>query len=129
MSRHCSLSRICVPEIDWSPGEPVQEQLVKTLRTSRRVLAVVSDTFIRNTISLLQFRLAMKEKLLDPRTKLIGEDLLEKKNSRNFSLLSVVLLHQDPSVDLMPEDIRNYVELVTHIKTDTQQLEQKLRYC
>ena len=59
--------------MDWRPGELVQEQLVQTLRTSRRVLAVVSDSFIQNTASLLQFRLAMKEKLLDPRSKLIGK--------------------------------------------------------
>ena len=51
----------------------MQEQLLETLRQSKRVFAVLTESFIRDPWCLLQFRLAMAEKLESPSSRLIGK--------------------------------------------------------
>ena len=103
----------------------MQDQLQETLRQSRRVFTVLTEAFVKDPWCLLQFRLAMAEKLGSPSSRLIGKT----KNivPRLLTSLFIVILHGQPSFKDMPEDIRNFVKKVTHVKTDSVELDEKLR--
>ena len=64
---------VCLPARDWRPGDQVQDQLSDSIRESERVLAIITDSFIADPWCVLQFTLAMKERLLLPVSGLIGE--------------------------------------------------------
>ena len=64
---------ICLPGRDWEPGERAVDQLSDSIRESERVMAVITDSFIRDPWCVLQFTLAMRERLNQPVSGLIGE--------------------------------------------------------
>ena len=70
---YLSLFSVCLPESDWRAGETKQDQLLETLRRSKRVFAVLTETFIKDPWCLLQFRMAMAEKLESTSSRLIGK--------------------------------------------------------
>ena len=40
----------------------------------------------------------------------------------------IVLLHKEPRISAMPQDMRTFVKLVTYVKSEDEELEEKLRY-
>ena len=46
----------------------------------------------------------------------------------NLTLLNIlVVLHKEPRLSEMPQDMRTFVKLVTHVKSGDEELEEKLR--
>ena len=72
-SQYFSSHSICLPRRDWEPGERAVDQLSDSIRESERVMAVITDSFIRDPWCVLQFTLAMRERLTQPVSGLIGE--------------------------------------------------------
>ena len=103
----------------------MQDQLLETLRQSKRVFAVLTETFIKDPWCLLQFRMAMAEKLESSSSRLIGKHSKLIYFERIKPVL--VILHGQPSFHEMPEDIESYVRKTTHIKTESCGFGDKLR--
>ena len=72
-SQYFSSHSICLPVRDWEPGERAVDQLSDSIRESERVMAVITDSFISDPWCVLQFTLAMRERLTQPVSGLIGE--------------------------------------------------------
>ena len=65
---------ICLPGRDWEPGERAVDLVSSSIRESVRVMAVITDSFISDPWCVLQFTLAMREKLATQTVSgLIGE--------------------------------------------------------
>ena len=62
----------CVSSESLPAGSSMPEEMTRLMKRSRRVVALISDHFVSDPWCLLQFNLAMAEKLRDSSPKLLG---------------------------------------------------------
>ena len=55
--------KLCIHERDFTPGEPIEENISRAIESSRRVILVVSPSFVTSHWCLLEMRLARQVSL------------------------------------------------------------------
>ncbi|KAJ2945800.1 hypothetical protein O0L34_g4705 [Tuta absoluta] len=102
--------RICVHYRDWSVGEWIPAQIMKSVRRSKRTIIVLSKNFVKSCWGVLEFRHANAGAAADGRKRLL-----------------VLVLDDVLSEKLSPE-LQGYLELNTYLECSDPWFWEKLRY-
>lgn len=95
--------RVCVHSRDWVVGEPIPQQIARSVAASRRTLLLLSRHFIQSSWSLLEFRTAL---------------------ARSGSLLAVLL---EPVKELQPpSDLATWLASTTYLPREDPDFWEKL---
>lgn len=63
--------RVCLHYRDWIPGEYIQEQILTSVKASRRTIVVLSKNFVESVWGQLEFKAAHSQALQDKTNRII----------------------------------------------------------
>jgi len=103
--------KLCLHYRDWIPGDPIPDQILRSVQSSRRTIVVLSPNFLKSVWGKVEFKTAHAEALKDGTSKVI------------------VVVYQDvgPCADL-DEDLKAYLQMNTYLKWDSQWFWKQLMY-
>lgn len=102
--------KICVHTRNWLPGEAIPDQIVESVKNSRRTIVVLSKSFKDSVWGIMEFRIAHTQSMKERRTRLI------------------VIIKDDVDLKNVSSEISAYLNTNTYIKSDDPWFWQKLRY-
>ncbi|KAF2361522.1 Leucine rich repeat 5 [Trinorchestia longiramus] len=103
--------RVCLHYRDWIPGEYIQEQILSSVRASRRTIVVLSKNFIESVWGQLEFKAAHSQALKDKTNRII-----------------VVVYGDVPSSEDLDGELKLYVSTNTYLQWGDQRFWERLRY-
>ncbi|XP_054266773.1 protein toll-like [Macrosteles quadrilineatus] len=94
--------KLCLHYRDWVPGDGIQEQILKSVQSSRRTIVVLSPNFLNSVWGTVEFKTAHAEALKTGTSKVI------------------VIVYEDvgSSADL-DEGLKGYLQMNTYLKWET----------
>ena len=63
--------KVCLHYRDWVPGEFIEEQIMKSVKASRRTIVVFSKNFLESVWGQMEFKAAHKQALTDKTNRVI----------------------------------------------------------
>ncbi|CAH0564876.1 unnamed protein product [Brassicogethes aeneus] len=90
--------KVCVHYRDWIPGVLITEQVITSVRDSRRTLVIVSKNFLESCWTKMEFRTAYTQALTEGRNRVI------------------VLVYGEVDMTQIDGDLSAYMKMTTYIK-------------
>ncbi|CAH0564877.1 unnamed protein product [Brassicogethes aeneus] len=90
--------KVCVHYRDWIPGVLITEQVITSVRDSRRTLVIVSKNFLESCWTKMEFRTAYTQALTEGRNRVI------------------VLVYGEVDMTQIDGDLSVYMKMTTYIK-------------
>ncbi|KAA0187122.1 hypothetical protein HAZT_HAZT002599 [Hyalella azteca] len=103
--------RVCLHYRDWIPGEYIQEQILTSVKASRRTIVVLSKNFIESVWGQLEFKAAHSQALKDKTNRII-----------------VVVYGDVPPSEELEGELKLYVSTNTYLKWGDPKFWERLRY-
>ena len=102
--------RLCLHDRDFMCGAAIQDNILNSVKYSRRMILLVTERFLQSEWCLLEFR-AAHERVLRDRTNYL-----------------IVVLFDDINVDDLDEDLKLYLRTNTYLSISNKWFWQKLLY-
>ncbi|CAH0564700.1 unnamed protein product [Brassicogethes aeneus] len=102
--------KVCVHYRDWIPGVLITEQVITSVRDSRRTLVIVSKNFLESCWTKMEFRTAYTQALTEGRTRVI------------------VLVYGEVDMTQIDGDLSIYMKMTTYIKWEDPWFWRKMFY-
>ncbi|CAH0564846.1 unnamed protein product [Brassicogethes aeneus] len=102
--------KVCVHYRDWIPGVLITEQVITSVRDSRRTLVIVSKNFLESCWTKMEFRTAYTQALTEGRTRVI------------------VLVYGEVDMTEIDGDLSVYMKMTTYIKWEDPWFWRKMLY-
>lgn len=103
--------KVCVHYRDWTPGDLIPTQIVRSVASSRRTVIVLSNHFVQSVWGMLEFRTAHVSSIAEGRVRVL-----------------VIALQDSPPIDELPEELRLYLRSTTYLRWDDPWFWDKFRY-
>ncbi|CAL4066136.1 unnamed protein product [Meganyctiphanes norvegica] len=103
--------RICLHYRDWVPGEYIQNQILSSVKASRRTVVVLSKNFIESVWGQMEFKAAHSQALQD-----------------NTNRIIVIVYGEIPPESSMDEELKLYIATKTYLKWGDTKFWERLRY-
>ncbi len=102
--------KLCIHDRDFLVGAPIEENIMNSIKYSRRMVMVLSDNFLKSDWCILEFRSA---------------HLRAMKERSNYL---IVVLYNEVSLDDLDDDLKLYLKTNTYLTVDNKWFWDKLRY-
>ncbi|CAH0564882.1 unnamed protein product [Brassicogethes aeneus] len=102
--------KVCVHYRDWIPGVLITEQVITSVRDSRRTLVIVSKNFLESCWTKMEFRTAYTQALTEGRTRVI------------------VLVYGEVDMTQIDGDLSVYMKMTTYINWEDPWFWKKMLY-
>ncbi|XP_066138522.1 protein toll-like [Euwallacea fornicatus] len=102
--------KVCIHIRDWIPGQFIAEQVVNSVRDSRRTLVVLSNNFVDSIWGKLEFRTAHTEAIAEGRARV------------------VVVLFEDLDEGKLDDELKSYLKTNTYVRWGDKYFWNKLKY-
>ncbi|KAJ8680226.1 hypothetical protein QAD02_016013 [Eretmocerus hayati] len=103
--------KLCIHERDWPAGEWITEQISRSINESRRTIVVLSENFLASEWSKFEFRAALRQALLEKRSRLV-----------------CILYGEIGPIEQLDNDLRAYLRANTYVKWGEPWFWKKLSY-
>ena len=91
--------QICFHTRDWLPGEWIQNHIIRTVEESRRIVIVLSNSFINSVWGLMEFKYAYY--------------YMKKENRNRVIIILYNDIQEERNID---EVLKNFLKLNTYVK-------------
>ena len=102
--------QLCIHDRDFLVGAPIFQNIFDSVKTSRRMILVLSKSFIRSEWCMLEFRAAHRKVLRDRTNYLI------------------IVLFDDVDIKTLDEELKLYLRTNTYLSVDNKWFWKQLRY-
>lgn len=102
--------KVCIHYRDWIPGELISEQIVRSVKTSKRTLVILSPNFLRSIWGIMEFRTAHLEAIREKRCRV------------------VLVILGDVDLDKLDDELKVYVNANTYLRWGDKYFWEKLFY-
>ncbi|KAI8499068.1 TIR domain [Branchiostoma belcheri] len=102
--------RVCLHHRDFLPGDPIAENIVKAVSSSKRTIILLSNNFLESDWCQLEFQAAHAQMLQDRANRVI------------------VILLDDIPAENAPADIQHYLKTNTYLKWGDERFWERLIY-
>ncbi len=102
--------KLCIHDRDFIVGAPIEENIMNSIKYSRRMIMVLSNNFLKSDWCILEFRSA---------------HLRAMKERSNYL---IVVLYSEVSLDDLDDDLKLYLKTNTYLTVDNKWFWDKLRY-
>lgn len=102
--------KVCIHIRDWVPGQFIAEQVVNSVRKSRRTLVVLSNNFLNSVWGKLEFKTAHTQSIREGRARV------------------VVVIYGDLDESKLDDDLKSYLKTNTYVKWGDKFFWNKLKY-
>uniref|UniRef100_T1J8N8 TIR domain-containing protein n=1 Tax=Strigamia maritima TaxID=126957 RepID=T1J8N8_STRMM len=101
---------LCLHNRDWLAGEFITDQIVKSVKSSRRTIIVLTDNFLNSPWSRLEFDVAYQQGLKDQVRRLL-----------------IVIPNEVPDLSQIDPNFKTFITLTTYIQANKPHFWSKLR--
>ncbi|CAH0553373.1 unnamed protein product [Brassicogethes aeneus] len=102
--------KVCVHYRDWIPGLLITEQILTSVKDSRRTLVVLSKNFLNSCWTKMEFRTAYTQALKEGRARVI------------------VVIYEEVDLSLLDKDFKTYLKMNTYIRWEDPWFWQRIFY-
>ncbi|CAO1400754.1 unnamed protein product [Diamesa hyperborea] len=103
--------KCCVHHRDWPVGEMIVTSSLTSIKTSRRIIVVLSPMFIQSNWATWEFRVALIHAFNEKRSRVL------------------IIIYGDPSViDDLDDDLKTYVRFNSYLDSEDKWFEEKLLF-
>ena len=102
--------RVCLHDRDFMPGAYIEDNIMEAVKSSRRMILVLSQNYLKSDWCMLEFR-AAHNKVLNDRTNYL-----------------ILVLYDDVNVSELDEDMQLYIRTNTYLARSNQWFYDKLLY-
>ena len=110
LENHNPPYRVCVHDRDFMPGAYIEDNIMEAVKSSRRMIMVLSRNYLKSDWCMLEFR-AAHNKVLNDRTNYL-----------------ILVLYDDIDVSELDEDMQLYIRTNTYLARSNQWFYDKLFY-
>ena len=110
LENHNPPYRVCVHDRDFMPGAYIEDNIMEAVQSSRRMILVLSQNYLKSEWCMLEFR-AAHNKVLNERTNYL-----------------ILVLYDDVNVSELDEDMQLYIRTNTYLARSNQWFYNKLLY-
>ena len=110
LENHNPPYRVCVHDRDFMPGAYIEDNIMEAVQSSRRMIMVLSQNYLKSEWCMLEFR-AAHIKVLNDRTNYL-----------------ILVLYDDVNVSELDEDMQLYIRTNTYLARYNQWFYNKLLY-
>ena len=110
LENHSPPYRVCVHDRDFMPGAYIEDNIMEAVQSSRRMILVLSQNYLKSDWCMLEFR-AAHNKVLNDRTNYL-----------------ILVLYDDVNVSELDEDMKLYIRTNTYLVRSNKWFYEKLLY-
>ncbi|XP_015914470.1 protein toll-like [Parasteatoda tepidariorum] len=108
LEQNAPFFKLCIHERDWIPGEIITETIVKSVRSSRRTIIVLSESFISSPWFKVELKVAISQEQMNP--------------------IIVIMVDKSISLNELNRELRDAISKRTYLEWGERWFWEKLRY-